>query len=749
MSDFFLQNHYDSKSKSDSRSVDKYEKTLNSFSSDRLNVLESQEKKQKKPEGNSSVTKSSTLSLHIAAYEKDVESSAAFDADNHIVSNESLTKNSNCNKTWKGVKQLFTSSSQMDFFEIPRQQNQKKVSNKPEVMQFKASQKLHNPNEQKSKVEMQKEKDKKKMEKLKEETEKVFKAGEYRKAVNLNNDMLIRFCNIMNKPQKAELFSNRSAAYLMLKDEDSIELAKNDANLTIKNWPSWWKGYFCLGRVQAELKEWNEAEKSFEKALAKNPKSKETQDELNAVKVQITNIHRYDKIDSPDFLSEKFQNFIFEDMFEKRDPMNYDEFGKCIEEAAKKGSFTAQRHMKMWKNLDDAIIAFEKDDFAEVVAALSRAIHLDHQIFKIPDFMKPFIEDRIRSHRNDLDTAVHPNSLRLLYCYAVALCQQEGQPPECIKALDKFLAVAPKDNDKVPACHYRKAMFYNYHKDIPNFLASFEAGLAAEKEQLPCFLPYFFKAKTLMEKLYMIEKQKATNLGTSSSKKSAAEHSNPRLEQFKLDLPRKILLRKNRETFTFVIKQIEEKYIDLESVLPLQIPNLPYTKNLKKIMLKDMDPTKDKIYDGFILEGKILDWAIVMTGITNIFEDENGDVQRLAVYNWPLKKSAIKTAGINKFNVSKAIKDFYPNSKVSIINPYMRLIKNGSIVIQVESPAFIKIDKTSTDNKCHCCGKEGKILPCSGCMMAKYCSKECQKHDWIEFNHKEICKHLKMFSKMK
>uniref|UniRef100_A0A914Y6F9 MYND-type domain-containing protein n=1 Tax=Panagrolaimus superbus TaxID=310955 RepID=A0A914Y6F9_9BILA len=131
-----------------------------------------------------------------------------------------------------------------------------------------------------------------------------------------------------------------------------------------------------------------------------------------------------------------------------------------------------------------------------------------------------------------------------------------------------------------------------------------------------------------------------------------------------------------------------------------------------------------------------------MTGITNIIEDENGDVYRFAVYNWPLK-----TEGNQKLAVSKAIKDFYPNSKVSIMNPYMRLARDGMNVIRVESPEFIYIDKSSTSNKCHCCGKEeGKILSCSGCMMAKYCSKECQKHDWIEFNHKEICKHLKMFS---
>lgn len=39
-----------------------------------------------------------------------------------------------------------------------------------------------------------------------------------------------------------------------------------------------------------------------------------------------------------------------------------------------------------------------------------------------------------------------------------------------------------------------------------NFIRSFEAGLASEKKQLPCFLPYDFTNKNLLEKFYMIQK---------------------------------------------------------------------------------------------------------------------------------------------------------------------------------------------------------------------------------------------------
>uniref|UniRef100_A0AC34F4C9 LsmAD domain-containing protein n=1 Tax=Panagrolaimus sp. ES5 TaxID=591445 RepID=A0AC34F4C9_9BILA len=89
----------------------------------------------------------STLSLHIAAYEN-------LNEDNNVRSideNEGLKINLgefDLAKKWKTVKQLFTGLP-LDIkisFEIPRQQNEGQ-SNDPQIMQFKASQKLLNPNQ--------------------------------------------------------------------------------------------------------------------------------------------------------------------------------------------------------------------------------------------------------------------------------------------------------------------------------------------------------------------------------------------------------------------------------------------------------------------------------------------------------------------------------------------------------------------------------------------------------------------------
>jgi hypothetical protein len=82
----------------------------------------------------------SILSLHIAAYENAIENAANSNEQND--SNNSL-KNISLEKSWKDVKQFFNDSTTKNPYEIPRQQ--KEEENKPEVMQFKASQRLSNP----------------------------------------------------------------------------------------------------------------------------------------------------------------------------------------------------------------------------------------------------------------------------------------------------------------------------------------------------------------------------------------------------------------------------------------------------------------------------------------------------------------------------------------------------------------------------------------------------------------------------
>uniref|UniRef100_A0AC34GV96 RanBP2-type domain-containing protein n=1 Tax=Panagrolaimus sp. ES5 TaxID=591445 RepID=A0AC34GV96_9BILA len=98
---------------------------------------------------NSSIVNSSTLSLHIAAYENSVEASHA----NECNEVEGLNKNNgklSMSEKWRNAKHILSVSTSIvqNPFEFPRQQKEDQSTN-PEVMQFKASQRLLNPNQKK------------------------------------------------------------------------------------------------------------------------------------------------------------------------------------------------------------------------------------------------------------------------------------------------------------------------------------------------------------------------------------------------------------------------------------------------------------------------------------------------------------------------------------------------------------------------------------------------------------------------
>uniref|UniRef100_A0A914ZAV6 Uncharacterized protein n=1 Tax=Panagrolaimus superbus TaxID=310955 RepID=A0A914ZAV6_9BILA len=91
-----------------------------------------------------SSAKSSTLSLHIAAYENSMEvsnhSNSNFNSNFSENKNEGLKKNGLV-KSWKIPRQNFSSSIIQNPFEFPRQQENEETKT-PEIAQFKASQKL-------------------------------------------------------------------------------------------------------------------------------------------------------------------------------------------------------------------------------------------------------------------------------------------------------------------------------------------------------------------------------------------------------------------------------------------------------------------------------------------------------------------------------------------------------------------------------------------------------------------------------
>uniref|UniRef100_A0A914Q0R7 Tetratricopeptide repeat protein n=1 Tax=Panagrolaimus davidi TaxID=227884 RepID=A0A914Q0R7_9BILA len=398
--------------------------------------------------------------------------------------------------------------------------------------------------------------------------------------------------------------------------------------------------------------------------------------------------------------------------------------------------------LDIYANEELAMEAFKKNDPLGVVAALSKAIHINPDVVKVHDLLKPTIEERMKTHPEELDTVtsyvhlnlnsttfpelikkylpkfpndkyflemqiksfvtlkknfkalevvnkalkLYPEDLGLLYLRAECLCMEDKPTEEALNALDKFLVSAPKDHEKVPACYYRKSRYFYVNKNIEKYFECFEVGLSAEKKQLSCFMPYSFPNKELLEKIFNHEKQKfldAKQLTSSSGNSTIAQS----LTLIKQNPQRKPFILKHREVFGF----IADKILGTGYVTAFQLKDSPniqtkLSKTLKNITLKDMDPTAEKIYDGFKMDVKIVDYGFLPGGIAAIIEDVNGDLQKIGIYNWPSK-------GAQVLDFINAVKTFRPNVKLTIINPYMRMAISGTSMIRVDNPEFLKLGK--------------------------------------------------------
>lgn len=150
------------------------------------------------------------------------------------------------------------------------------------------------------------------------------------------------------------------------------------------------------------------------------------------------------------------------------------------------------------KFLDRCLKVFPTDVFLHEMRAICYTSYEQHG-----DALK-LLESALKSH---------PNNVRLLYARATALSLMEHKSSaDVIKAWETFLAIAPKDHPKTPAAYYRKAIQMGHDglqmgSDVSKLVECYEKGLAAEKLQLPCFLPYNFSPKYLVERIYSATKK--------------------------------------------------------------------------------------------------------------------------------------------------------------------------------------------------------------------------------------------------
>uniref|UniRef100_A0A915E0I1 DZIP3-like HEPN domain-containing protein n=1 Tax=Ditylenchus dipsaci TaxID=166011 RepID=A0A915E0I1_9BILA len=388
------------------------------------------------------------------------------------------------------------------------------------------------------------------------------------------------------------------------------------------------------------------------------------------------------------------------------------------------------------EHMKSAMTAFKNHDHATLVAELSAAIHLDQQNVKIPELFHGAIDERMISHPDELEVntcyvhlntrgsrkgrlgnrldsvmakfpsdpfflemAIMTHTFQLNFEKALELVElllklyktladtayyikatiyarmdepSKREREEMNKSFDAFLSVAAKDHPKVPCAHYRKAVYHLGNNDDQQFVACYEAGLAAEDHQLPCFLPINFDPKYKLEKVYSMFKAQSVP-GNTKNKFSECSTSKLLLS----DPHRRLLLVKSRQLFVDM-EDIKYPFTLVTFASPLLSAQPPSLVSLKPIALRDMDATKDHVYDGYVLQLKIIDWPHKIKAVFLQVSDETDSVQKMAIYNWP-----------NKENQQELMKTFSPNRTLSLINPHMRIALDGESILHVQSPAHI------------------------------------------------------------
>uniref|UniRef100_A0A915DTB7 Piwi domain-containing protein n=1 Tax=Ditylenchus dipsaci TaxID=166011 RepID=A0A915DTB7_9BILA len=212
------------------------------------------------------------------------------------------------------------------------------------------------------------------------------------------------------------------------------------------------------------------------------------------------------------------------------DLLNYQEHFAVVSERAKRGSVTATRVLKIWEHMQSAMTAFKNNDHAKLVAELSAAIHLDQQIH--PDELEVntcYVHLNTRGDRkgrlvihssggghynsqNSRQLRKSPKTVELLLelherladtvyylkgtIYARMDKPSKTEREEMNKSFDAFLSVAAKDHPKVLVLITARQKYHIGNENTQQFVACYEAGLAAEDHQLPCFLPINFDLNT-------------------------------------------------------------------------------------------------------------------------------------------------------------------------------------------------------------------------------------------------------------
>jgi tetratricopeptide (TPR) repeat protein len=329
----------------------------------------------------------------------------------------------------------------------------------------------------------------------------------------------------------------------------------------------------------------------------------------------------------------------------------------------------------------------------------------------------------------DINTGLvlDPNDCELLYQKAMLLSVLNEDLDKIIEAYQAFLAVAPKDHPEIPEAYYKMAICYlipdKRKPSIDTAKKIFEQGKEAEKLQLPHFQSSQYESKSAFERILNKECLRTAESSSSNNRKGRLTH------------PHRIEVIKAHRQWAVKMTQLKDnsEMVRITVKPRLKQQTAKSLVGLKSISLKEMDPRKDHVYNGYAISLTIIEEAHSWTpSIHLVVEDENLDCEQMCIYGFP------QTNG--KYLIQEVFKIGH---KMNVINPYLRIgTYDMKPMIRVDdfSSIIMQDESENVSNMCRCCGESNAPHICAKCQIARYCSKECQTMDWKVYEHKLLCK---------
>ncbi len=448
---------------------------------------------------------------------------------------------------------------------------------------------------------------------------------------------------------------------------------------------------------------------------------------------------------------ENFANCVREEEIVAR--LTFDLRDKAIEIVNK--TLRSEGNSKSQLDIDARVCYanFYSNDMQQTIDFLKRCTEKypnESYFYRLGGCLCGFTEE-FKKGLNELNKAMKlkPNDYQILYERAAMMrLEEDCDLKDVLEAYQSFLKIAPKDHRKIPETYYaiaislmgknssnkmKKRGKLNLSDEMISEIKSYyEKGLEAEKIQLPFFLPYESNNKSLLAFMLKSLEVKPEIIESKISSKSSFNPIEIFERNSRLTDPNRIeLIINHREYLAKVSKMRTERIIIPTTTPALQKQKAPKSiLGLKPITLSDMDPTKDHVHEGFVMQITFIEDPIFNgSSIVTVIEDENGDTQRCFIYNFEQPN-----------NDSIVQKTFGFGYKISLINPYMRMAYDMRPSIRIDDPkTLVKIGEEKIVDMCRYCGKENAKSVCSRCKRAQYCDKNCQTSDWKLYKHKLIC----------